>query len=357
MRNKKYWEERAINVTLDAERSVVDFNAMLEQAYTLAIIEIKKQIDAFFQKYAKDNKIPYAEARRRLTTAEKKGFHALLKEWYAVAMENGYSAEYKQYLKDLGDRVYISRLESLQASARFEVEKLKNNQHQWMTELMSTNYTAAYYATFFNTAQGMGVPVDFASIDKVGLERAIKERWNGRNYSDSIWNDKTKLIDTMNTILPRSFSMGLNSNKLGDMIAKELNTSKNRGRALARTEINYLCNQASLDVYKTIGIAYYEYLATLDMRTSDMCRAMDGFIGKVTQVQVGVNYPPLHVNCRSTTIPYFEDDDTEDRIARDDTGKSIKVSRRMTQEEWINTYAPENERSRLLTFKKKYSSR
>jgi SPP1 gp7 family putative phage head morphogenesis protein len=214
---------------------------------------------------------------------------------------------------------------------------------------------AGYYTTYYNVAQGLEVSVNFATIDKTGIERAIKERWDGRNYSDSVWNDKAKLIKSMQTILPRSFSMGLNSKTLGDMLAKELNVSKNRGRSLARTEINHLCNQAALDVYKACGVEQYQFLATLDMRTSEICRGMDGYIGKVTQAKVNVNYPPMHVNCRSTTIPYFQDDDTLDRIAKDEDGNNIKVPRRMTQEEWIKKYAPEEQRSKLLKFREKYS--
>ena len=355
MQGREYWEQRMTNSTLDSERSVLEYEKMLLQAYELALIEIRKEIDAFFQKYSKDNKIPYAEARRRLTLAEKQSFQTLLKEWYSIASENGFSEEYKKYLQEMGKKVYITRLESLEASIRYEIEKLKSGQYQWMTDLMATNYVAEYYTTYYNVAQGIGVSVNFATVDKIGIERAIKERWNGRNYSDSVWNDKAKLIESMQTILPRSFSMGLNSKTLGDMLAKELNVSKNRGRSLARTEINHLCNQAALDVYKACGVEQYQFLATLDMRTSEICRGMDGYIGKVTQAKVNVNYPPMHVNCRSTTIPYFQDDDTLDRIAKDKDGNNIKVPRRMSQEEWIRKYAPENQRPQLLKFREKYS--
>ena len=354
MQSKDYWEERMINAELASELSVLQYETMLLQSYELALVEIQKEINAFFQKYSKENKITYAQVRQRLTLAEKKGFQALLKEWYSVASEGGYTAEYKQYLQALGKKVYITRIESLEASIRYEIEKLKTGQHTSMTDLMATNYMAGYYAAYYNVAQGIEVSVNFATIDKTGIEKAIKERWNGRNYSDSIWQDKDKLIKAMNTILPRSFSMGLNSKTLGDMLAQELNVSKNRGRALARTEINHLCNQAALDVYKACGIDSYQFLATLDMRTSEICRGMDGFIGKVTQAKVNINYPPMHVNCRSTTIPYFEDDDTLDRIAKDSRGNNIKVPRRMTQESYVQQYVPEPEKQKVLDFLSKY---
>lgn len=354
MKNSDYWQERMNNMILTSERSVLNYEASLVEAYEYALVQIKKELNSFFQKYSKENKITYAEARRRLNAAEKKDFQSLLREWYKVAQENGMRSDYKSYLQELGKKVYVTRLESMEASIRYYIEQLKSNQYQWMTDLLDTNYVAAYYTAYYNVAQGIGVDVNFATVDKTGIERAIKERWDGRNYSDSVWRDKEKLIKTISTVLPRSFSMGTNSKDLGDIIAKELETSKNRGRALARTEVNYLCNQASLDVYKACGVEKYQFLATLDMRTSEICRGMDGTIHNVSTAKVNVNLPPMHVNCRSTTIPYFEDDDTFDRIARDENGNNIKVPRRMSQEEWIKKYAPESEQNRLLKFRKNF---
>lgn len=354
MRSKEYWEDRMTNMILASERSVLDYEKRLLEAYDYALIQIKKEIEAFFQKYARDNKIPYAEARRRLNEAEKRDFQSLLREWYKVAQENGMSAEYKQHLQELGKRVYITRLESLEASIRYQIESLKTNQYKWMTDLMDINYLVGYYSSYYNVAQGLEVAVNFATVDKLGMEKAIKERWDGRNYSDSIWTDKDKLLKSMSTILPQSFSMGINSRDLGNMIAKELGVSKNRGRTLARTEINHLCNQSALDTYKMCGVEWYQFLATLDMRTSDICRGMDGTTHKVSQAKTGVNLPPLHPNCRSTTIPYFEDDDAIDRIAKDDTGTNIRVPRRMSQEEWVSKYAPEGDKERILSFLDKF---
>lgn len=355
MRERDYWEERMIDNEVQSEKSVLEYEKLLLEAYDYALVQIKKEIESFFLKYARDNKVSYSEARRRLDAAEKKEFHVLLREWYKLAQEAGMTSAFKDKLQQLGKRVYITRLEALEASIEYEIEKLKTNQHKWMTDLMAINFMAGYYNSYYNVAQGLEVSVNFATIDKTGVERAIKERWNGRNYSDTIWADKEKLINSISTILPRSFSMGLNSRDLGNMIAKEMGTSKHRGQALARTEINYLCNQSALDVYKACGIEYYEFLATLDMRTSEICRGMDGTTHKVTQAKVNVNFPPMHVNCRSTTIPHLEDEDDDlDRIARNEEGNNIKVPRRMTQEQWINQYVPEADRAALLKFNKKF---
>lgn len=354
MRDAKYWAERALNEILMGERSVLEYEDALLQAYTVALREIKKDIDAFYTRYANKHKITYAEARKRLTSPELKEFQSLVNRWLSEAQAGKWSSEYIKYLQKLVGAKYVSRLEMLEADVRYQIELLEQGKHKDVTELLSINYLAAFYEKSYTIAHGTEIAVRFNAVTKAGVEKAVKTKWSQYNYSQSIWNDRDKLVRTMSTIIPQSFSRGLSSNQLGDMIAKEMQASRNRGRTLARTEVNYICNQADLDAYKVVGIEDYEFLATLDMRTSEICRGMDGTVHKVSQAKVGVNFPPMHPNCRSTTVPKFDDQEVEDRVARDEEGQTIRVPRKMTQEEYINTYVPEEDREKLLKFRNKF---
>lgn len=354
MRDAEYWAERAVNEVLMGERSVLEYEDALLQAYTIALREIQKDIESFFTRYANQHRISYSEARKRLTSNELKQFQSFVNKWLADARDGKWSTEYIKYLEKLVGAKYISRLEMLEAEVRYQIELLEQHKHIDVTDLLSSNYIASYYDRAYTIAHGVDVAVRFDAITKSGVEAAVKSRWSHSNYSQKIWNDRDRLVRALSTIIPQSFSRGLSSNQLGDMIAKEMNASKTRSRTLARTEVNYISNKADLDVYKIAGIEEYEYLATLDSRTSDICRSLDGSTFKVTQAQVGVNYPPMHPNCRSTTVPKMDDEDAEERVARDENGKTIKVPRRMTQEEWINTYVPEEDREKLLEFRKKF---
>lgn len=354
MRNAEYWAERALNEMLMGERSVLDYENALLQAYTIALREIKKDIDSFFTRYANQNKISYAEARKRLTVLEMKEFQAFVQKWLSEAESGNWSSEYIKYLQKLSQAKYISRLEMLEADVRYQIENIEQGKHVDMTDLLSINYLASYYDRSYTIAHGTEIAVRFNAVTKAGVEKAVRTKWSQYNYSQTIWNDRDRLVRTMSTIIPQSFSRGLSSNQLGDMISKEMNASCNRGRTLARTEVNYICNQADLDAYKIANVEEYEYLATLDMRTSEICRSLDGTVHKVSQAKVGVNFPPMHPNCRSTTVPKFSDQKVEERVARDEDGQTIKVSRKMTQEQYINTYVPEEDRERLLSFRKKF---
>ena len=354
MRDAKYWAERALNEMLMGERSVLEYEDALLQAYTIALREIKKDIDAFFTRYANKNKISYAEARKRLTSPELKEFQTMVDKWLKEALAGKWSSEYIRYLEKLAGSKYVSRLEMLEADVRYQIELIEHHKHVDVTDLLSINYLAAFYERSYTIAHGTEIAVRFDTISAAGVEKAVKTKWSQYNYSQTIWNDRDRLVRTMATIIPQSFSRGLSSNQLGDMIAKEMDASRNRGRTLARTEVNYICNQADLDAYKIAEVEEYEYLATLDLRTSEVCRSLDGTVEKVSRAKVGVNFPPMHPNCRSTTIPHFKDDEGEERVARNEEGRTIRVPRKMTQEEYINTYVPEADRERLLDFRKKF---
>ena len=93
------------------------------------------------------------------------------------------------------------------------------------------------------------------------------------------------------------------------------------------------------EVYKKLDVEEYEFMATLDKRTSEICRELDGKHFKVDEAVPGENYPPMHPRCRSTTIMYKpEKYDTHTRMARDKDDKNIKISLGMKYDEWYEKY-------------------
>tara|TARA_B100001939_G_scaffold125211_1_gene108528 strand:+ start:4418 stop:5635 length:1218 start_codon:yes stop_codon:yes gene_type:complete len=78
---------------------------------------------------------------------------------------------------------------------------------------------------------------------------------------------------------------------------------------LVRTSVNQVANAASQQVYEANQdiTKRYRYVATLDTRTSAICRALDG-----REFEYGKGpKPPQHFNCRSTTVPVIEQEEGE----------------------------------------------
>ena len=77
-------------------------------------------------------------------------------------------------------------------------------------------------------------------------------------------------------------------------------TADHQVMTLVRTSVNQVSNAASDQVYKANQdvTQKYRYVATLDSRTSAICRALDG-----QEFPYGKGpMPPQHFNCRSTTV-------------------------------------------------------
>ncbi|MEZ0537870.1 minor capsid protein [Caldicellulosiruptoraceae bacterium PP1] len=182
----------------------------------------------------------------------------------------------------------------------------------------------------------------------------MKEPWSGENYSQRIWDNRDKLVQELQTNLMQAFIRGDSIEQTTKMLQERMNVSYSKAVRIVRTETSYIANQATFDSYQASGIVKkYEYLATLDDRTSEICRSMDGKVFKLTEAMVGINFPPLHPHCRSTVVPYFDDEENVgERIARDNKGKTYYVPADMTYEEWYNKHIKPQTLPKNIGFRK-----
>lgn len=77
--------------------------------------------------------------------------------------------------------------------------------------------------------------------------------------------------------------------------------TKREATAVVRTAIQHTSSSAQMSTYQANDdlVEGYQWLSTLDSRTTSQCRSLDGRIFKLGEGPV----PPIHINCRSTTIP------------------------------------------------------
>lgn len=75
---------------------------------------------------------------------------------------------------------------------------------------------------------------------------------------------------------------------------------------VVRTAVSHVSNTARDSVYDSNSdiVSKYQWVSTLDSRTSTVCKSRDGQKYDVGRGPI----PPAHPNCRSTTIPVIEDD-------------------------------------------------
>ena len=114
-----------------------------------------------------------------------------------------------------------------------------------------------------------------------------------------------------------------------------------------------------MDAMEKSGVVEkYEFVATLDSLTSDICRDLDGKVFLLSEKKPGVSAPPMHCHCRSAAVPHFgddlEDELDETRMARNpETGKSERVDGGLTYHEWQEKYVAEKVKEGYYNSKEK----
>lgn len=339
MKSVEYWAKRSEQIAARQFKRADDYDQEQRREYERATMSIKRDIEAFYARFAKNNEIDMAEVRKLLTTGELKEFKMTLKEFTAKAKSNA-DGQWTKELNNVYIRTRVSRLEALQVQINQQVEMLAGKRQVGTGALLGGVYKDTYYRTLYELQKGTGIGVSFARIDDDGMKTVLGAKLDGRNWSQRIWDDRTKLRQELQTKLSQSFIRGDSVDRTIKDVTERMNVSRSNAERLVQTESAFFTGQATMAGYKESEVVQkYEVLATLDSRTTPICREMDGKVFPLSEMQVGVNYPPFHVRCRTTTVPYFDDEiDPGERIARDTDGKSYYVPGDITYGEWEKKY-------------------
>lgn len=339
MKSSEYWKKRSEEIAARQFRKEDSLNERLKRDYSRSNRVIRKEIEAFYGKFAINNNITMVEAKKQLDKSELKEFKMTLEEFTELARNNA-DGRWTQVLNNVYYKTRISRYEALQIQIRQEVELLTAKQLIDLTELLAGTYVDAYHRTLFEIEKGTGFRTSFARVDERTLETVINKKWLGSDYSSRIWDNKTKLLRELETNLAQSFIRGDSLEKTTKLVQERMGVSYSRAEALVRTENAHILAESTFTGYEESGVVKkYQFLATMDSRTSRICRGMDGKVFKLSEKASGINYPPLHVRCRSTTTAYFDDDVPGTRIVKGDDGEAYYIPDDMTYEKWAEQRA------------------
>ena len=165
------------------------------------------------------------------------------------------------------------------------------------------------------------------------------------NYSKTLWQHCGRLSGDLRENITVGLIRGESLERMASRISRRMSVARNNAYRLVRTETAYIYEQASMKAYEQCGIEKYKYLAALDGRTSPACRELDGKVFRIKDAMPGKNYPPMHPNCRSTTVAEFDEgeDVAGTRLAKGGDGKYYEVPGDMTYKEWHKKYVGEQE--------------
>ena len=322
-----------------AEKQADQFDKVYQEAKTY----LDKEINKIFDKFQRDYGLSQVDARQVLKNMkDKKDLNELRK----VLEARPNDPNIQRLLADLDSPAYsfrMKRLERLSDDLDRMRESIYHSEKTGSDAFYSDLMKDSYYRATFDLQQQTGLAYGFSGLPESEIKHLQSFSWvgDGSTYSTNIWKNTGKLTSSIKDELLMSLMTGRDIRETAQAIAERFNVGQNDARRLVRTESAFFHNQMELLSYEEADIEKYIFVAVLDKRTSRICQEHDNQVYDRDKATPGVNCPPMHPWCRSTTVGYDEDADYSKlkRRARNPvTGKTELVPADMTYKEWYSKY-------------------
>lgn len=293
LQTKEYWDKRAIKRLTDTEKISDEYINRIKKIYDRAYRNIDDEIRRVYNNYSKETGLDIQKLKELLTKKETdKVWKTLKRQGLDKYIKNNYKSR-------------ISRLEQIQAQIYANAKLIYPKEELQNTMCYKGVINDSYYKAIYDTQVGMGYDFSFSKIDKNVLTALLNEKWSGKNYSQRIWGNTDILAYTISKVVGGGILSGQSIEKTSKQLRDRFQCAKYYAERLVRTEANHFHNIADAMAYKEMGVDKYVFVAVLDSRTSELCQSMDNKVFEYKNKETGVNFPPLHPNCRSKTRGYL----------------------------------------------------
>lgn len=321
MRSRAYWAARAAALEYHIQTGAAKPIGEIARLYRTATEQVQQEIEKIRRELMRRGDLTPAEWNRLLRRAEADASYG---ELTAMLRETDDPATVTSILNRMDAQAYgarITRLESVKNKIFHEFTKAAAAEKSICDLFFGNVLQEAYYTDVYNLAEGYNCAVALDVLPKRAIRQALLEPWQGRNYSERIWQHSQAFIQQVETTITTGLLNGSSVPQMAAQLREFTDKANYVTERLVRTETAHFMALGQKDAYEAAGLNRYRFLAALSERTCEVCGGLDSQVFNVADARDGYNYPPIHPNCRCTTIP--ADTELGSRRAYDpETGKS-----------------------------------
>lgn len=215
--------------------------------------ELENELRSFYQKYGKDGVVTYAEARKWVSSNDKrKRLNVLLPfitERFSLALDKLSQDFYKM----VTDVIY-------KESKSFDVEI---------------------------------IPDDLV----------LKWGYDNLDWQSRLENDVAKWTAQIRADIKQSILQRKHLNDILEDLNHRFESIERVLESLGISETTAVGTIARHEIFKELGISKYKFYTRADERTCEICGAMHGLIFPMSAYEVGVTASPMHPRCRCWEVP------------------------------------------------------
>lgn len=291
-----YWrnrenEQHKHNITEEKK-----YNQELNKIYKDMMDECKRSINNFYAKYASENGITMAEAKKR---ASKLDIEEYARKAAKYVKTKDFTKEANDAMKIYNLTMKVNRLELLKADLGLELAKGHSKIYQLF-------YKALKKRSIDEFKRQSGILGKTVQNNTKLANSIVNASFHNATFSDRIWMHQDLLKSDLNKLLQIGLIQGKNPKTLATELRKRFNVKQSDAERLMQTELARVQTDAQKKSYIENGFDEYEYIACGSSDVCDTCKLMDGKVFKVKDMMPGLNAPPMHPRCHCSTAPHID---------------------------------------------------
>lgn len=294
-----YWHSRQTLADAAMEKDERALSIRVHNAYESELRRLNREIAEYYQRYGENGVLEY---RRLMETMDSKDRELLIRDCDEFLRQH----PDMQSIVDVRKSIYqLNRLEGLQASARLHLYQATGDVVQRIdNHIMRQSLRGANTA-----AEAMGFGRSFYSMDSDAVRRFVDTAWTGNtSYSQRIWDNTETLASYVAQDMSKALARGDSYQRIAKALEKRfVDVPQSSLMRLVYTEGTYVSRMAQVEELKREGFDSYTIEVVHDERACEECEGVNGSTFRFEDMQVGVNFPPLHPYCRCQIAPAVDD--------------------------------------------------
>lgn len=292
-----YWSKRTLREReASIKKGEAEFKKELEALYNLQLSQLRKELDAFIQKYANKNGLSVSDAKRKADSFDVKAFETKAKQYVA---DKDFSPKANRELRDYNFSMSVGRQELFIQELELELLALSESERQLTDDYLKNGYKSEVAR---ESLLGQTVPSG-KTLEKY-MNTAVNANFEGAKWSERIWNRHEKLRKLVKNEVTRALIRGENGLTIARKIRKYMDASRFEAERLGITEHARVQTLAQQVIMKDNGFKRFKLMP--ESIACDICKD----IGKETEkkpvkiadMEIGTNAPPIHPYCRCAVV-------------------------------------------------------
>lgn len=334
MNSQEYWKKRETEAKKHNIQDEEECNRQIQEIYENMLDQINKEINGFYARYAKKEKITMAEAKRRADQLDIKAYERKAKKYVAT---KDFSDQANEEMRIYNLTMKVNRLELLKANIGLEMVSGFDEMQKYFDKKLSERTIRE----FRRQAGILG-----ASVMENGkmVHAIVNASFQNATYSERIWGYQGMLKAEIQGLLASGLIGGKNPKVLARHLEKRFGVSRSNAERLMITELARVQTEAQKQSFIRNGFEEYEYVACSKTDVCSICKALDGKHFKIEDMMPGTNAPPMHPRCHCSVAAYEDSEDYEKWLDFLEQGgtteewKRLKKSENQTGGKWYKPY-------------------